>query len=103
MQQAATKHEGATVADEGKRYARDGHEPDGHGDVHKHVHQEQHRHAKGEEGAETVSRETGDANAVEQNQPKQAEPVLGWMATTGYTDPVLKALADELKTRLGKS
>jgi hypothetical protein len=25
------------------------------------------------------------------------------MATTGYTDPVLKPLADELQTRLGKS
>ena len=32
-----------------------------------------------------------------------AEPVLGWMAATGYTDPVLKPLADELQTRLGKS
>lgn len=41
--------------------------------------------------------------ALKANQPKQAEPVLDWMAATGYTDPVLKALADELKTRLGKS
>jgi hypothetical protein len=73
LQQAATEHKGATVADEGKRYARDGHEPDGHGDVHKHMHQKQHRHAEGDEGAETVSRETGDADAVEQYQTKQAE------------------------------
>jgi hypothetical protein len=64
-QQLSTK--GATVADEGKRYARDGHEPDGHGDVHKHVHGEQHRDADGEQGAEAVPRETGDADAVEQN------------------------------------
>lgn len=41
--------------------------------------------------------------ALKANQPKLAAPVLGWMATTGYTDPVLKALADELQTRLGKS
>ena len=41
--------------------------------------------------------------ALKANQPKLAEPVLGWMAATGYTDPVLKALADELQTRLGKS
>ena len=37
------------------------------------MHQKQHRHAEGEEGAESVSRETGDADAVEQYQPKQAE------------------------------
>ena len=41
--------------------------------------------------------------ALKANQPKLAEPVLGWMAATGYTDPVLKALAVELQTRLGKS
>ncbi|MDO9436933.1 tetratricopeptide repeat protein [Hydrogenophaga sp.] len=41
--------------------------------------------------------------ALKANQPKLAEPVLAWMATTGYTDPVLKALADDLQTRLGKS
>ena len=41
--------------------------------------------------------------ALKANQPRLAEPVLGWMATTGYTDPVLKPLADELQTRLGKS
>ena len=41
--------------------------------------------------------------ALKANQPKRAEPVLGWMKTTGYTDPVLKALAEELQTRLGKS
>ncbi len=41
--------------------------------------------------------------ALKANQPRLAEPVLGWMATTGYTDPVLKALTAELQTRLGKS
>lgn len=41
--------------------------------------------------------------ALTANQPKVAQPVLDWMAATGYTDPVLKALTDELKTRLGKS
>ncbi len=41
--------------------------------------------------------------ALKANQPRLAEPVLGWMATTGYTDPVLKALTQELQTRLGKS
>ena len=73
MQQAATEHKGATVADEGKRYARDGHETDGHGDVDEHMHGEQHRHADGDEGAEAISSETGDADAIEQNQTKQAE------------------------------
>ena len=73
MQQAATKHERATVADEGKRYARDGHEADGHGDVHKHVHGEQHSDADGEQSAEAVPCGTGDANAVEQNQTEQTE------------------------------
>lgn len=41
--------------------------------------------------------------ALKANQPRLAEPVLGWMAATGYTDPVLKALTEELQTRLGKS
>lgn len=41
--------------------------------------------------------------ALKANQPKQAEPVLTWMTATGYTDPVLKALATELQTRLGTS
>jgi hypothetical protein len=41
--------------------------------------------------------------ALKANMPKLAAPVLGWMAATGYTDPVLKPLADELQTRLGKS
>lgn len=73
MQQAATKHKGATVADKGKRYARDGHEPDGHGDVHEHMHREQHRDADGEQGAEAVAGEARDADAVEQHQTEQAE------------------------------
>ena len=71
MQQ--TEHKGATVADEGKRYARDGHQPDGHGDVHKHVHREKRRHANGDQGAEPVPCGTGDANAVEQHYSKQAQ------------------------------
>lgn len=41
--------------------------------------------------------------ALKANQPRRAEPVLAWMKSTGYTDPVLKALAEELQTRLGKS
>ena len=41
--------------------------------------------------------------ALKANEPKQAEPVLTWMKATGYTDPVLKALATELQTRLGTS
>lgn len=41
--------------------------------------------------------------ALKANQPKLAEPVLGWMVATGYTDPVLKALTEELQSRLGKS
>src|SRR4051812_37726860 len=73
LQQAATKHEGATVADEGKRYARYGHQPDGHGDVHKHMHREEHRHADGDQGAESVPCGTSDANAIEQHYPKQAQ------------------------------
>src|SRR5688572_7957972 len=73
LQQAATKHEGATVADEGKRYARDGHQPDGHGDVHKHVHREEHRDADGEQGAEPVPCGTSDAYAIKQYQSKQAQ------------------------------
>ena len=41
--------------------------------------------------------------ALKANQPRRAQPVLDWMAATGYTDPVLKALAEELQVRLGKS
>lgn len=41
--------------------------------------------------------------ALKAGQPKLAEPVLGWMKATGYTDPVLKPLAEELKSRLGTS
>ena len=56
----------------------------------------------------TTQNEPADAALLVQaaltaNQPKQAQPVLDWMAATGYTDPVLKALTDELKARLGKS
>ncbi len=41
--------------------------------------------------------------ALKANQPRLARPVLDWMAATGYTDPVLKALAAELQSRLGTS
>lgn len=41
--------------------------------------------------------------SLKANQPKLAQPVLDWMAATGYTDPVLKALTHELQFRLGKS
>lgn len=40
--------------------------------------------------------------ALQQNQPLLAEPVLAWMAQTGYTDPVLQPLAEQLKARLGR-
>src|SRR5690606_24590546 len=73
LQQAATEHEGATVADKGKWYARDGHEPDGHGDVHEHMHGEEDGDADGNEGAEAVAGQPRDAYAVEQYQTKQAE------------------------------
>ena len=73
LKQTATEHKGATVADEGKRYARNGHQPDGHGDVHEHMHREEHRHANGDQDAEPVPRGTSDAYAVEQHQPKQAQ------------------------------
>ena len=73
MQQAATEHKGATVANEGKWYARDGHEPDGHGNVHKHVDREKHGDTDGNETAEPIPGEARDTNAIEQNQTKQAE------------------------------
>ena len=41
--------------------------------------------------------------ALHQKQPKAAEPVLRWMEKTGYTDPVLAPLAQQLKALLGRS
>lgn len=41
--------------------------------------------------------------ALKHQQPKAAEPVLDWMARTGYTEPALAALAQQLKAALGRS
>ena len=41
--------------------------------------------------------------ALKLNQPKAAEPVLDWMARTGYTEPALAGLAAQLKAALGRS
>jgi len=41
--------------------------------------------------------------ALKQQQPKAAEAVLDWMARTGYTEPALAALAQQLKAALGRS
>lgn len=41
--------------------------------------------------------------ALKLQQPKAAEPVLDWMARTGYTEPALAALATQLKAALGRS
>lgn len=41
--------------------------------------------------------------ALKLKQPKAAEPVLDWMARTGYTDPALARLATQLKAALGRS
>lgn len=41
--------------------------------------------------------------ALKLQQPKAAEPVLAWMARTGYTEPALAALAQQLKAALGRS
>lgn len=41
--------------------------------------------------------------ALKLKQPKAAEPVLDWMARTGYTEPALAALAQQLKAALGRS
>jgi hypothetical protein len=41
--------------------------------------------------------------AIKRGQPKAAEPVLDWMARTGYTEPALAALAQQLKAALGRS
>ncbi len=48
LQQAAAEHEGAAVANEGKRYAFNRHQADGHGDVDEHMHGEEHRDAERE-------------------------------------------------------
>lgn len=41
--------------------------------------------------------------ALRMKQPKAAEPVLDWMARTGYTEPALARLAPQLKAALGRS
>ncbi|MFC7458967.1 hypothetical protein [Hydrogenophaga defluvii] len=41
--------------------------------------------------------------ALKHRQPKAAQPVLDWMAHTGYTEPALAALAQQLKAALGRS
>jgi thioredoxin-like negative regulator of GroEL len=41
--------------------------------------------------------------ALKLNQPKAAEPVLDWMARTGYQEPALTSLAQQLKAALGRS
>ena len=64
LQHTTTEHKGATVADEGKRYAGNRHQPDGHGDVNEYVDREQHRHAEGEKSAEAVTGKARDAYAV---------------------------------------
>ena len=46
LQQAAAEHESAAVADEGKRYAGDRHQTDGHGDVDEYMHRGEHRDAQ---------------------------------------------------------
>src|ERR1041384_5736809 len=48
LQQAATEHEGATVAKKGKCSPGEGHAPDGQGDVHKDMHEKRPRAAEGE-------------------------------------------------------
>ena len=67
LQQTATEQEGTTVANEGKWYARDGHQPDGHCDVNEYVNRKQHGHAKGDQSAESVASEARDTNAVKQH------------------------------------
>src|SRR4051812_5845150 len=61
LQQAATKQKGTAVADEGKRYARNRHQPDRHGDVHKHMHGEEYGDADGEQRTQAVPCGTSDA------------------------------------------
>src|SRR5258708_4957715 len=73
LQQTATEHKGAAVANKGKRYAGDRHEPDGHGNIDENMDRKQHRHAKREECTKTVASEARDANSIHQNQTKQTE------------------------------
>jgi len=40
--------------------------------------------------------------ALALNQPQRAAPVLDWLAATGYTDPALNPLAQQLRQRLGR-
>ena len=39
--------------------------------------------------------------ALRLDQPEAARPVLDWVATTGYTDPVLQPLLAQVRQRLG--
>ncbi len=40
--------------------------------------------------------------ALALNEPARAAPLLDWLATTGYTDPALDPLAQQLRQRLGR-
>ncbi len=40
--------------------------------------------------------------ALARNEPARAAPVLDWLAATGYTDPALDPLAQQLRQRLGR-
>lgn len=40
--------------------------------------------------------------ALKLKRPQEAVPVLDWMAKTGYTDPALAALAQQVKAQLGR-
>lgn len=40
--------------------------------------------------------------ALARNEPARAAPVLDWLAVTGYTDPALDPLAQQLRQRLGR-
>ena len=40
--------------------------------------------------------------ALARNEPQRAAPVLDWLASTGYTDPALDPLAQQLRQRLGR-
>jgi len=67
LHDAAAKHKGTTVADEGKWYARNGQKAYGHRNVYKHMHGEQHSDANSDQCAETIFCKTGNAYAVKQN------------------------------------
>lgn len=40
--------------------------------------------------------------ALARNEPGRAAPVLDWLAVTGYTDPALDPLVQQLRQRLGR-